>query len=320
MMPVIYGNDANLQLIRSMAGQDHLPHACLFHGEKGRGRRTLALYFAMAALCTAAHAPCGECLSCRKLQSGIHPDLIEVEHSGKKLGFSVDTIRAICRDAIVVPNDGARKVYLFTDCDNMDIRAQNTLLKLTEEPPAHVVLLFTAAHPNVFLETMVSRMVPFAVRPCTVQECRDALLASGIAPEDAQLAADACGGNIGRAQEWLRSGSMQEMTRDIAALTAAVNQRSGYEILRILSRYEKDRHAALEFVRLLDLQLRDALVQKYAPGNRIGCDAATAAALSKSLTAGRSARLHRALQDTCDALHANVSPKLALAALGGCLL
>ncbi len=320
MMPRIYGNDANLALIRSMAQRDHLPHACLFHGEKGRGRRTLALYFAMAALCTGGEAPCGTCSSCRKLLGGIHPDLLEVEHSGKKLGFSVETIRAICKDAIVVPNDGARKVYLFTDCDSMDVRAQNTLLKLTEEPPAHVLLLFTAAHPGVFLETMVSRMVPIAVRPCTAAECREALVSDGIEPEQAQLAAEACGGNIGRAKEWLASGSMQEMTRDIAALTEAITKRSGYEMLRILSRYEKDRHTASEFVRLLDLQLRDALVQKYNPENRIGCDGTTAAALARHLTASRSERLHRAVQDTHEALQASVSPKLALAALGGCLL
>ena len=42
-----------------------------------------------------------------------------------------DTVRRVCRDAIVAPNDGDRKVYIFADCDNMDIRAQNPLLNLT---------------------------------------------------------------------------------------------------------------------------------------------------------------------------------------------
>ncbi len=320
MMPTIYGNDAILELIRRMAAQDHLPHACLFHGEKGIGKKTLARYFAMAALCTGEHAPCGTCRSCWKLLHNTHPDLIEAEHSGKKRGFSVETIRSICRDAIVAPNDGMRKAYLFTDCDNMDIRAQNTLLKLTEEPPEHVLLLFTAEHPGAFLDTMVSRMVPFAVRPCSQEECRAALTAQGCSPEDAGRAAAVCGGNIGKALDWLHSEAMQQMTGHIADLTGALTRRSSYEILRILSLYEKDRQSAAEFVRLLELQLRDGLVLKYAPGNRIGCDEQSAAALAGVLTLSRSEQLHRALQDTYDALQANVSPKLALAALGGCLL
>ncbi len=317
MMPEIYGNDENLRLIRQMARQDHLPHACLFHGRKGSGRKTLARYLAMAALCTDPQAPCGECQSCRKVLHGTHPDLIVPEHSGKKQGFSVDTIRGVLRDAIVAPNDGMRKVYLFTDCDQMDIRAQNTLLKLTEEPPAHVLLLFTAERPGVFLETMVSRMVPFAVRPCTYEECCKALCTAGCTMEDAQRAANACGANIGMALAWLQSDSMQELTRNIAALTAAMGKRSTYEILRILSLYEKDRQSAMEFVRALDLQLRDALVHRYLPENRMGCDAVTAASLGAMLTTGRSEQLHRALQDAYEALQANVSPKLVLAALGG---
>ena len=156
MTPQIYGNDAALRLIRTMAASGRLPHACLLWGETGTG----------------PHPPCGTCPSCRKLLHGTHPDLTVVEHSGKKNGFSVETVRHVCKDAIVAPNDGACKVYLFADCDYMDVRAQNTLLKLTEEPPPHVRLLFTAAHPEAFLETMRSRMMSIPIRQCTREECR----------------------------------------------------------------------------------------------------------------------------------------------------
>ena len=67
MIPQIYGNDPALDLIRTMRERDHLPHAALLFGEKGMGRKTIARYFAMTALCTGTHAPCGECQSCRKI-------------------------------------------------------------------------------------------------------------------------------------------------------------------------------------------------------------------------------------------------------------
>lgn len=327
MIPKIYGNDPVLELLRTMRQRERIPHAALLFGEKGMGRKTLARYFAMTALCTGASAPCGECPSCRKLlQDDLadihpHPDVIWVEHSGKKQGFSVDTVRRVCKDAIVAPNDGERKVYIFADCDNMDIRAQNTLLKLTEEPPSHVLLLFTAEHRNAFLVTMLSRMMPIAVRPCTPEECREALITQhDCAPGDAGRAAAACGGNIGRALAWLQDTAMQEMTCQAAALTKAVAEKQQYEILRILAAYENDRVKAAELLRLLDLQLRDALVMRFVQEDSIGTDRSSAAALSGKLTASRTRKLHDAVQSAYDALQANVSVKLALAALGGALL
>lgn len=317
MIPKIYGNNGTLQLIRTMVQSGRIPHACLIHGEKGLGKKTLARYLAMTALCTGAHQPCGVCPSCYKAAHGAHPDIIWVEHSGKKQGFSVETVRGICRDAIVAPNDGERKVYIFGDCDSMDIRAQNTLLKLTEEPPAHVLLIFTATHRNVFLETMLSRMMHLAASPCTAEECREALLSAECTAADAERAAAVCGGNIGRCLEWLESEEMQAMTGHIGELTQAAAEHRSYDILRILAIYEKDRAAAAEFVRLLDLQLRDALVLKYTQEYPAGCDRRSAQALSQVLTVGRAVQLHGAVQEAYDALQANVSPKLVLAALGG---
>ena len=327
MIPPIYGNDAVLDLIRTMRRRERLPHASLLFGDKGMGRKTIARYFAMTALCTGNAAPCGECPSCRKLlQDDMqtihpHPDVIWVEHSGKKQGFSVETVRAVCKDAIVAPNDGARKVYLFADCDNMDIRAQNTLLKLTEEPPPHVLLLFTAEHRNAFLVTMLSRMMPLAVRPCTPEECREALVSQhDVTPDDAERAVRACGGNIGKALEWLGNPAMQELTRQAAALTEAIAARRQYEILHILAQYESDRTAAMALLRLLDAQVRDALVSRFSTACMTGCDPASAQKLGVRLTASHTRRMHDAIQNAYDALQASVSVKLALAALGGSLL
>lgn len=319
MMQKIYGNDALLRLIRTMAERRRIPHACLLYGEKGTGRRTIARYLAMAALCEEPEKPCGKCRSCRKILHHVHPDVICVEHSGKTNGFSVETIRSVCKDSIVAPNDGEHKIYLFEDCDRMDVRPQNTLLKLTEEPLQHVLLIFTAEHKGVFLDTMLSRMMPLAVRPCTPEICEQALLAKGCSPEDAALAARVCKGNIGRAEEWLHSEKMQEMTKHIAALTLAMAKRSSYEILRILYLYEKDRRAAMEFLKLLDLQLRDAAAIRFLPDSRTGCDPDSAAELSRTLSIKRSLQLHEAVQEAYAALRANVSPKLALSALGGIL-
>ncbi|HAJ98067.1 MAG TPA: hypothetical protein DCO72_10075 [Ruminococcus sp.] len=318
---MIYGNDAVLQLIQKMAEREHLPHACLIYGEKGTGRKTIADYLAMTALCTGEHAPCGNCPSCRKMRKGIHPDYIHVEHSGKKNGFSVETVRNVCRDAVIAPNDGSRKIYLFADCDNIDSRSQNTLLKLTEEPPEHVLLMFTAVQKNVFLDTMLSRMMLFAVRPCTAEECFQALTQEHeCPPAEAERAVQTCGGNIGKCLDWLENEEMQELTRQTAMLTDAVSARRHYEVLRILAQFEKDRQKTAVLLEYFDIQLRDAIIMKYGQCDRMGCDKTSAERLSAVLTLSSFQRMHEAVRTAYNALQANVSVKLVLASLGGSLL
>ncbi len=317
MMPRIYGNQSVLQLLSTMCRQDRIPHACLIHGEAGLGKKQLARHLAMTALCTGEHAPCGTCSSCYKLLHDVHPDVMWVEHSGKRQGFSVETVRHVCRDAIVAPNDGARKVYIFADCDQMDVRAQNTLLKLTEEPPPHVLLIFTAANKHVFLDTMLSRMMLLAASPVSLEDCRQALEEQDCTAQDAARAVEVCGGNIGKCLQWLHSEEMQKLTSHVAAYTQAIAGRKTYDALLLTVLYEKDRQLGLQFLQLLDAQLRDAIVLKYDPAHPIGCDRTSAASLSHALTLHRCQAMHQAVQESYDAIQANVSLRLVLSALTG---
>jgi len=144
-MPVVAGNDWLLDELRQMKQKQHLPHALLLHGERGCGKKLIARWYTMLALCeNSAHAPCGRCKSCQLMLEDAHPDVMYAEHSGKRGGFSVETARSIRKEAAVLPNNGALRVFLFTDADGMTVQAQNALLKSVEEPLPHACFVFTA--------------------------------------------------------------------------------------------------------------------------------------------------------------------------------
>ena len=142
----IYGNKTALQSISAMFRSGRLPHSFLIYGEKGTGKKMLADYFAAALLCenNTDGKPCGQCRSCRLAENKAHPEIIYPEKSGKLETYTVETCRNVCADSIVSPNNGAAKVYIFTDCDNLGLPAQNALLKVVEEPPLHVYFIFPA--------------------------------------------------------------------------------------------------------------------------------------------------------------------------------
>ena len=118
---------------------------------------------AAAALCSGSgKKPCGLCRDCRKAASGVHPDLITVrrltDDKGRlKREITVDQIRAMAADAVVLPNEAARKVYLIEDADKMNTQAQNAALKLFEEPPAAACFLLCVTNAALLLPTVRSR-------------------------------------------------------------------------------------------------------------------------------------------------------------------
>jgi len=148
--------------VREAAGRGTLSHALLFTGP---GDRLSAARFAAAAMeCQGADRPCGVCPACRKVFSGIHPDVITVEDRDHK-DVSVDVVRRMRADAYIQPNEGARKVYLFPNCALLTERDQNVLLKLVEDGPPYAAFLFCAENGSQVLQTLRSRCVELKLPP-----------------------------------------------------------------------------------------------------------------------------------------------------------
>ena len=151
------GNEPIKKRLAAEIDAGHYPHALLIEGPLGSGRRTLARTIARAALCRdtdhAAH-PCGVCAACVKATP---PDLTELGGDGAAL--SVDTIRRLREDAFLLPNESAYRVMILAEAQTMTPQAQNALLKILEEPPAHLLFILTCDTRTSLLETIRSRCV-----------------------------------------------------------------------------------------------------------------------------------------------------------------
>ena len=137
-------------------------HANLIIGDKDVSLE-LAWNMAKRMLCKGAgNKPCGVCPSCRKVEKRIHPDVLFVERAdgdkGKtKKEIIIDQIRALEKDAPVLPNDGDAKVYILPEADTMNEKAQNAFLKILEEPPSFVSFILCAQSREKLLPTIRSR-------------------------------------------------------------------------------------------------------------------------------------------------------------------
>ena len=150
-------NSTWVKAIRAAAQHGRLSHAVILTGEGDKVQA--ARYIAAAHLCRAdSGRPCLQCNACRKVLDRIHPDVTEVQDSERK-ELPVETIRALRQDAYIRPNEGRRKVYLFTDCAQLNERDQNVLLKIVEEGPPYAAFVFCADAVHALLPTIRSRCV-----------------------------------------------------------------------------------------------------------------------------------------------------------------
>lgn len=172
----IKGQDVAVRILKNAIKTDRLGHAILLTGIRGVGKTTSARLIAKTISClslTKDTEPCGQCASCKAMQSESHLDIIEMDaasHTG------VDDVREIIETVAYAPTIGKYKVYVIDEVHMLSKNAFNALLKTLEEPPAHVVFIFATTELQKVPETIVSRCVHIPLRKASESEIFDNLV------------------------------------------------------------------------------------------------------------------------------------------------
>jgi len=152
----IQGQTLAISQLQTMSEAGRVPSALMFLGPQNVGRRTTAHALAQALNCIQGpREGCGICPSCRKIQEGVHPDVIEVSPDGQFI--KIDQIREISRRVSLVPYEAKKRVVILTAAEAMNPQAANAFLKTLEEPPQDTLLVLCAEGTSRLPETIVSR-------------------------------------------------------------------------------------------------------------------------------------------------------------------
>ena len=164
----IKGQDRALGILTQGIHTGHIFSSYLFIGPDGIGKRKTAENFAKALNCLAdGEKPCDECISCKKADSRIHPDVFCIEPRGPSASLGIDQIRSVIRHTSLKPYEGRKKVFIIDKAHTMNDEAANAFLKTLEEPPEDTVLILISRSKELLLSTIVSRChtVKFTTAP-----------------------------------------------------------------------------------------------------------------------------------------------------------
>ena len=200
-----------MRLLRNILKQGRMPNGLLFWGPEGVGKRFTALELAKAVNCTSGtFDACDECLSCRKVTSGNHPDVKIVAPAGKTRLINVEAIESITELCAYRPFEGNWRVILVQDVDRMNEPAQNHFLKTLEEPASKTAFVLQSAYPNRLLPTIRSRcqQVRFGtLQPSTVSAI--VRREHGLDATTADALAAVAGGQVSRALDLVTTNKRQ---------------------------------------------------------------------------------------------------------------
>lgn len=217
----IVGHEKTQTELLNAYQEKRFPHGILLTGPEGIGKATLALQLACYLLAREEEREEGmrtalDSQATRQIHNGAHPDFFIAQppfddaKGVRKNALDAETIRKIAPFLRLRPSHkGGWRVVIVDGAHTMTNAAQNSLLKILEEPPAHAVLILISKTTGHLLPTIKSRVQHFAMTALTHKEMTKLLpqLTSDIEDMDSILSLS--DGSPGKALDLMENGGLK---------------------------------------------------------------------------------------------------------------
>jgi DNA polymerase-3 subunit delta' len=195
----ILGQERAKKILINSLNKGNISHAYIFVGPEKVGKRLAALNFAKALNCqNGSGDSCDECISCRKIDSLNHPDLIvirkedentktnaisdikrnfgDADEGKESRTIKIGAIRELQRRLSFKPYEGKKKMAIIDNAEDMTAEALNSFLKTLEEPPGETVIILIASNLHSLLPTVISRCQVIKFSPLSDEHIKEILI------------------------------------------------------------------------------------------------------------------------------------------------
>jgi DNA polymerase-3 subunit delta' len=254
----IIGHEKSKNLLRMFLENKNIPHAFLFYGQEGVGKKLVAKEFAKHLFCEHGSA-CGECNPCIKLERGSHPDLILIEGDNS---IGIDQSRMLSKEICEYPYESEKRVIIIDQAETLTREAANALLKTLEEPPPYNHFFLITSAEKEIPPTIRSRCNRVFFTPLSREQLKHFFLQSTDADEErADLLAGISYGSISCGLFWAEKDNFLLRRMIIELITG--NNKSFVRASSIAEKIAKTNMGLGMYLAFLLSFFRDLLVVKH---------------------------------------------------------
>ncbi len=261
----IIGQEHIKEYLQNAISQKKIAHAYIIQGERFSGKEFITKVFAAALQCEKQGTePCGECRSCRQVQSGNQPDIIYVRHE-RPNSIGVEDVRSqVNSDIAIMPYSSPYKIYIINAGEMLTDQAQNALLKTLEEPPAYAVLIILTTNLEALLPTILSRCVVLHMKPVQDGLVKEYLKKELMIPDyKADICVAFARGNIGRAKQLASSEDFENIRNEALSLVKNIRNMELHEVMAAVRKIGEYHQMNInEYLDVISIWYRDVLLFK----------------------------------------------------------
>ncbi len=257
----VTGQAGAVSRLQRALDQGRVPHAYLFEGPDGVGKKTTALALGQALLCPERPGlGCGQCTTCNRAEQMLHPDLRLFAPAAREMKKEeADEIVALASER---PHEAPARLIVIEDADRLNASAANCLLKTLEEPAAGNHLVLVSSAPTRLLSTILSRTQRVRFAPLTAPTIVRHLTSAGFAMDRAEVAAAMANGSLAGALALVQGQDDQHLWEGVARIREAAAGRLVGSIMDTASRFggKDNRDGLVASLELLGRLYRDAMM------------------------------------------------------------
>ena len=218
-----------MEIIRGIFESGRIPHAMLFSGPEGVGKKKAALLFAQTLVCADAKSrPCFDCEPCRKVMNNTFPDVILIGVREGSSRILIEQVREIGEVLAYRPFFGETRIIIIDPADLLTDHAAAAILKTLEEPPRGAHFILITARSSSLPATILSRCQKVRFSPLSIETIVEIIGRSDEAEEAAEISC----GSVTVAQSLISRGLLDFRKNFIKALSETkLNDPSLFEAL-----------------------------------------------------------------------------------------
>ena len=167
------GRTEHLKILFQARQKGRLPHALLFAGPSGVGKKKTALNLAQILVCRKScpelNSSC-QCVECLKIsQEESTANFLRIEP--RSLIIKIESIRSILK-FLALETEALARVVMITGAHQMNPQASSALLKILEEPPQKTYFLLISSHAYSLPATIRSRLQVLNFSPLSLEDIK----------------------------------------------------------------------------------------------------------------------------------------------------